>query len=90
MLTPLHRQRLKTRGAARRLFCLRARKRFFFSAAYCMTAKHETTRNLSARHTNQFFMISSGLPAGRTLNKPTAAWGGKECEEFPDFGETPA
>jgi len=38
----------------------------------------------------QFFIISSGLPAGRTLNKPTAAWGGKECEEFPDFGETPA
>jgi len=35
-------------------------------------------------------MISSGLPAGRTLNKPTAAWGGKECENFLDFDETPA
>jgi hypothetical protein len=38
----------------------------------------------------QFFMISSGLPAGRTLNKPTTAWGGKECEDIPDFDETPA
>ncbi|GAC1524452.1 MAG: hypothetical protein NVS3B11_25210 [Collimonas sp.] len=37
-----------------------------------------------------FFIISSGLPAGMTLNKPTAAWGGKECEKFLDFDETPA